>query len=404
MSFAEFTYPLMQAWDWWYMFHTKGIQMQIGGSDQFGNITAGIDAVKYIVTHHPDPIVRHEAAAVGEPFGFTVPLLTTASGQKFGKSAGNAIWLDIEQTSSFDLYKYFLATADADVEKYLKMFTFMPLKDIEALVEEHKKSPGFRIAQHKLAGEFVEIIHGAEESKVAETHHRLLFRTVRTGEVLPAPSEDSDDQYGQGNRMNLTEKPQAHDYLPRHIMYQKNVGKILHAAGIATSATEGHRLVARGGAYIGTLKNKSVNAGNAKSNDGHISWQKIQPKWAPEDMPKFFSFDDLLLFRKGKSTIRILQVVSDEDYAFSGDGYPGMSRGWRMDVLRAIQLKKSLTKAEQENIAKLLADDESFLKEQLEDASAKRAPKEGDEPKVDFAKKSVQKEAADDQASWVDKL
>lgn len=105
MSFAEFTYPLLQAWDWWHMYHTKGIQVQIGGSDQFGNIVAGIDAVKYISKNHPDPDVRKEKEdPLDVPMGFTVPLLTTASGDKFGKSAGNAIWLDKEMTSVFDLY------------------------------------------------------------------------------------------------------------------------------------------------------------------------------------------------------------------------------------------------------------------------------------------------------------
>ena len=106
MSFAEFTYPLVQAWDWWYMYHTKGIQLQIGGSDQFGNIVTGIDAIKYIAKNHYDPLIRQEKDDdLSRPVGFTVPLLTTASGEKFGKSAGNAIWLDPEMTSSFDLYQ-----------------------------------------------------------------------------------------------------------------------------------------------------------------------------------------------------------------------------------------------------------------------------------------------------------
>jgi tyrosyl-tRNA synthetase len=106
MSFSEFTYPILQAWDWWHMYNTKGIQMQIGGADQFGNIVAGIDAVKYIAKTHPNPDVRHEEEDPKMvPFGFTVPLLTTAAGQKFGKTAGNAIWLDKEMTSCFDLYQ-----------------------------------------------------------------------------------------------------------------------------------------------------------------------------------------------------------------------------------------------------------------------------------------------------------
>lgn len=106
MSFSEFTYPLLQAWDWWHMYYTQDIQVQIGGSDQFGNIIAGVEAIKYIVKNHTDPDVREEkgVSRLKTPYGFTVPLLTTSSGVKFGKSSGNAIWLDQEATSLFDLY------------------------------------------------------------------------------------------------------------------------------------------------------------------------------------------------------------------------------------------------------------------------------------------------------------
>lgn len=112
MSFAEFTYPLLQAWDWWHMYSTKDIQVQVGGSDQFGNIVAGIDTINWIRHNHYDPVflqdektMKEKEAFLKKPMGFTVPLLTTSSGEKFGKSAGNAIWLDGEMTSPFDLYQ-----------------------------------------------------------------------------------------------------------------------------------------------------------------------------------------------------------------------------------------------------------------------------------------------------------
>ena len=122
MSLAEFCYPLMQAWDWWQLYK-GGTQIQVGGADQFGNILAGVDAIKYAAKHDPEwqgLHTRHEAIVKlqekgktmiedhkvsSDPMGFTVPLLTTAAGEKFGKSAGNAIWLDREMTSSFDLYQ-----------------------------------------------------------------------------------------------------------------------------------------------------------------------------------------------------------------------------------------------------------------------------------------------------------
>ena len=106
MSFAEFTYPLLQAWDWWHMYSTKDIQMQIGGSDQFGNIAAGIDAVDWIRKTHYSPELRQEEEdPLMKPVGFTTPLLTSTSGEKLGKSAGNAVWLDKDKTSTYELYQ-----------------------------------------------------------------------------------------------------------------------------------------------------------------------------------------------------------------------------------------------------------------------------------------------------------
>jgi tyrosyl-tRNA synthetase len=105
MSFAEFSYPVVQAWDWWHMYTSLGVQLQIGGADQYGNIISGIDGVKHIAKTHPHQDVRiPEEEENWEPMGLTVPLLTTSSGEKFGKSAGNAIWLSQEMTSAVDLY------------------------------------------------------------------------------------------------------------------------------------------------------------------------------------------------------------------------------------------------------------------------------------------------------------
>ncbi len=113
MSFAEFSYPVLQSWDWWYMYQTKNIQLQIGGSDQYGNIIAGIDAIKYIAKNHYDPLVRQEKEVkMRVPMGFTTPLLTSSSGEKFGKSAGNAIWLDPDMTSVFNQYQVILSNLD----------------------------------------------------------------------------------------------------------------------------------------------------------------------------------------------------------------------------------------------------------------------------------------------------
>jgi tyrosyl-tRNA synthetase len=106
MSLSEFCYPLFQAYDWWHMYDNKGVQMQLGGSDQFGNICAGMDVVDHMRTlHRGETQVANPNETLEAPFGLTTPLLTTASGEKFGKSAGNAVWLDRDMLSSFDLYQ-----------------------------------------------------------------------------------------------------------------------------------------------------------------------------------------------------------------------------------------------------------------------------------------------------------
>ena len=111
MSFAEFSYPLMQAWDWWILFKQRNIQLQIGGADQFGNIVAGIEGVDHIAGQLIDGSVeKYKIGPLARRFGLTVPLLTTSSGEKFGKSAGNAIWLDPDMTSIFEQYQASLYT------------------------------------------------------------------------------------------------------------------------------------------------------------------------------------------------------------------------------------------------------------------------------------------------------
>lgn len=351
MSYAEFTYPIMQAWDWWHMYHTKGISIQIGGSDQYGNITAGISAIKYISTHHPDPVVRGEAHAVGEPLGFTSPLLTTSSGQKFGKSAGNAIWLDGEQTSPFDLYGYFLRTSDEDVGKYLKMFTFMPLEDIDALLKQHEQDPSQRKAQHYLAREILELVHGAQVAGETEIQHELMFSKQ------PSVSTEREGPKKQTTQVTPNNRPKPNIKLPRSVIFQRSVGKILFAAGLVESASEGHRLAQKHGAYVGGNPDKKSHEAMP---DGFISWAQIS-NWQPETTREYLIHDDLLLLRRSKHNIRIIQVVSDQEYALSGETFPGMDKEWRMDVLRALAVKEEITAGEREAVEKLIAEEDALL-------------------------------------------
>lgn len=161
ISFTEFSYMTMQAYDFLHLYRHHGCVLQCGGSDQWGNITAGIDLIRRVES--------------GKAAGLTVPLITTASGQKFGKSAGNAIWLDAKRTSPFQFYQYFVRTEDADVDRFLKLFTFLTLEEIEPIVAEHQQQPHLRLAQKRLAAEITSLVHGPEGLKRAEAATEALF-------------------------------------------------------------------------------------------------------------------------------------------------------------------------------------------------------------------------------------
>ncbi|APA08814.1 hypothetical protein SS1G_02608 [Sclerotinia sclerotiorum 1980 UF-70] len=321
MSYAEFTYPLLQSWDWWHMYNTKGITMQIGGSDQYGNITAGVDAVKYILANHPDPTIKEQHEKATPPFGFTVPLLTTSSGAKFGKSAGNALWLDKDMMSSFDLYGHFLRTSDQDVEKYLKLFTFMPVEEITKLMEEHMKAPSQRQAQHKLARDFLELVHGEPEAKAAELQHRLLFSKSNNAENLEKLQNDLKlaehklASHPQGT--NASNRPSADLKLPRSFVMSRSIPRIVVAAGLCDTNSEANRLCGAAGLYIGGSRPLGY-----KGKDDALVFTPIK-RWQNEDTHHYLIDGSMLVLRRGKSNIRIIKIVPDKEYIAEGLSFPG---------------------------------------------------------------------------------
>ncbi|KAI3405184.2 MSY1 [Candida oxycetoniae] len=154
IGFNEFTYQILQAYDFYHLHKTENVDIQVGGNDQWGNITAGIDIISRLKKQEDDNNSR-------EAYGITVPLLTTPSGDKFGKSAGNAIFIDAQLTSAYQMYQYFINVSDDMVEKLLKVFTLLPLNVIEGeLMPRHLADSGLRIAQRVLAREVVDLIHG----------------------------------------------------------------------------------------------------------------------------------------------------------------------------------------------------------------------------------------------------
>ncbi|KAH9949581.1 hypothetical protein B0H21DRAFT_777191 [Amylocystis lapponica] len=169
ISFTEFTYQLLQSYDFLTLHKTAGCSIQIGGSDQWGNIVAGIDLINRVNA------TAGSESSTEKGFGIVTPLLTTASGEKFGKSAGNAVSLDEQITNVFDFYQFFLRTTDADVGRYLKMFTLLPMSAIDDVLESHMRSPEARTAQHLLAQEVTELVHGDVGLRRAQAATAVIF-------------------------------------------------------------------------------------------------------------------------------------------------------------------------------------------------------------------------------------
>ena len=163
ISFTEFSYQILQAIDFYQLNKNHGVQMQIGGSDQWGNITAGIDLIHKLM------------GSDREAFGLTIPLMLKADGTKFGKSAGGAIWLDPEKTSPYEFYQFWINQDDRDVVKYLKYFTFLSHEEIDELAEQVKTEPWKRTAQKTLAKEVTKFVHGEEGLAEAEMITDSLF-------------------------------------------------------------------------------------------------------------------------------------------------------------------------------------------------------------------------------------
>ena len=161
MSFTEFTYQLFQGYDFYHLYKEMGCKLQMGGSDQWGNITTGTE------------LIRRKAQ--GKAYAITVPLVTKADGTKFGKTEGGNVWLDAKRTSPYKFYQYWLNASDEDAEKYIKIFTFLDKKAIEALVAEHRETPHLRLLQKKIGEEVTIMTHGQEAFDNAIKASQILF-------------------------------------------------------------------------------------------------------------------------------------------------------------------------------------------------------------------------------------
>lgn len=195
ISYAEFSYMLIQGVDFKHLHDNYGVTLQIGGSDQWGNLTTGIEIIRKLTGD--------------EVYAFSIPLATDSQGKKMGKSEGNAVWLDIEKTSAYELYQYLFNLEDSMMEAYLKRFTFLSKPEIEDIVARHNEAPEKRIAQEALAHEVIRDIHGEEEYQKAVEISRALF----SGNIKAIPSNQIGKIFAKVDHIDITEEKNIVDFL-----------------------------------------------------------------------------------------------------------------------------------------------------------------------------------------------
>jgi tyrosyl-tRNA synthetase len=260
ISYTEFSYQLLQAYDFCHLNQTAGCELQIGGSDQWGNITAGIE------------FTRKKAG--NQVYGLTLPLITRADGQKFGKTEGGAVWLDAERTSPYRLFQYFIQADDRDVVRYLKFFTFLPQEEIAALEAQHNERPEARAAHRALAEAVTGLVHGEAAARDAIRASAILFGGGLEGITEKLFAEVA----AEAPRTRLAGEAPAGGWL---------LPELLAQCGLSPSKGQARKDIESGGIYVN----------NERESD---------PKRA--FAPDQFLFGRYLLLRKGKRTYAVAEL------------------------------------------------------------------------------------------------
>jgi tyrosyl-tRNA synthetase len=240
ISFTEFSYMTMQAYDFLHLYRERGCLLQCGGNDQWGNIVAGIDLIRKV-----------EGA---EAYGLTFPLVTTASGEKFGKSAGNAVWLDADRTPVFDFYQYWMRVDDRDAGRYLRYFTFLEPGEIEAIEAGMRERPEERPVQRRLAHEATALVHGEEAAERAERETEIMYgrsRSVsgsrsrsRTGSTADSASGPRVCSTSELSDATLAVVPMA------ELDEGLSLPRLMREVGLADSSSAASAVIKGGGAYV----------------------------------------------------------------------------------------------------------------------------------------------------------
>lgn len=228
--------------------------------------------------------------------------------------------------------QFFVRTPDDAVERYLKLFTFVPLPEIGKVMEEQNKDPSKRVAQHLLAYEFVELVHGKDEADAVSLQHRQLFRSrSSTGEPSPMPRTPNTTRNPQsptakfetpqsGNKFasqtNFANMPNVRVTLPRSLVLNQQFNKILWSAGLVSSKSEGHRVIVNNGAYVGS------RPGDSGPMSDDLTFTPIRP-WPSEKTEQYLIDDNLLMLKLGKWKFKMVEIISDEDFRERGLTAPG---------------------------------------------------------------------------------
>lgn len=230
ISYTEFSYMLLQSVDYLNLYKEEGVSLQIGGSDQWGNITAGLEFIRRSLDEEDI-----------KAFGLTVPLITKADGTKFGKTAGGAIWLDPKKTSPYEFYQFWYNTDDRDVMKFLKFFTFLTYEELDELEKESETNPGARVAQMKLAGEITTMVHG----------EAALNRAIKISEALFS---------GDITQLSVDEIKEGFSDVPTYETSEKDILLIdlLVNARISQSKRQAREDIENGAIYVNGERNQNL--------------------------------------------------------------------------------------------------------------------------------------------------
>lgn len=236
MSFTEFTYQLIQGYDFYHLYTAKNCKLQMGGSDQWGNIVTGTE------------LIRRKAS--GEAFAFTCPLIKKADGTKFGKTEQGTVWLDAKRTSPYMFYQFWLNTTDVDAESYIKIFTFMEQPEVDELIAKHREAPHLRQLQQRLAKEVTTFIHGDESYEFAVKASSLLFSND-TAELLVSLTEEQ--------LLDVMAGVPQYEVAKADLEAGKDVVSLLAETGIFPSKGEARKTVQGGGVSMNKNKIEGID-------------------------------------------------------------------------------------------------------------------------------------------------